>query len=339
MRYFLFAFALIMLPVSVPLFAQEKPVLTVYTYDSFNSQWGAGPQVEEAFEALCGCDLVFVAVDSSSGILSRVQLEGANSPADVVLGLDNSLMAVAENSGLIQPHGVDISGLNAAVRDTSVAWENALFLPFDFGYFAFIYSADKIQNPPTSFEELIALDESIKIVIQDPRSSTSGFGLLIWVKALYGDAAGEIWRQLAPRILTVTKGWGESYSLFLAGEADMVLSYTTSPAYHILLEQEHKYKAAEFSAGHGIQVEVAAMLKNASNPELARRFLKFVTTKEFQTIIPTTNWMFPAFMPLSDLPLEFRQLTLPRKSLSIDPQDIAANRNAWIDEFNQALSQ
>nr|MDQ2704234.1 thiamine ABC transporter substrate-binding protein [Pseudomonadota bacterium] len=44
----------------VPAAAQEK--LTVYTYESFTSEWGPGPQIEMAFEAECGCDVQFVAV-------------------------------------------------------------------------------------------------------------------------------------------------------------------------------------------------------------------------------------------------------------------------------------
>ena len=37
--------------------AEDKPVLTVYTYDGFNAEWGPGPAIEKAFEATCGCDL------------------------------------------------------------------------------------------------------------------------------------------------------------------------------------------------------------------------------------------------------------------------------------------
>ena len=61
--------------------AADKPVLTIYTYDSFTSEWGPGPAIETAFEAQCNCDLNFVALDSSIGILGRVQLEGASSKA------------------------------------------------------------------------------------------------------------------------------------------------------------------------------------------------------------------------------------------------------------------
>ena len=94
--------------------AADKPVLTIYTYDSFASEWGPGPAVEKAFEATCDCDLNFVALDSSIGILGRVQLEGASSKADIVLGLDNNLMATARETGLFADHGVKLSGRDGA---------------------------------------------------------------------------------------------------------------------------------------------------------------------------------------------------------------------------------
>src|SRR3546814_7742958 len=38
------------LTIAWPAMAQDKPVLTVYTYSSFVSEWGPGPAVEKAFE-------------------------------------------------------------------------------------------------------------------------------------------------------------------------------------------------------------------------------------------------------------------------------------------------
>ena len=58
----------------------------------------------------------------------------------------------------------------------------------------------------------------------------------------------------------MTKGWSEAYGLFLKGEADMVLSYSTSPAYHIGAENKTNYKAAMFAEGHATQVEVAGLV-------------------------------------------------------------------------------
>ena len=149
-----------------------------------------------------------------------------------------------------------------------------------------------MTTPPQSFEELIESD--LKIVIQDPRTSTPGLGLMLWVNAVYGNEAPEIWAKLSPRIVTVTKGWWDSYSMFLEGEADMVLSYSTSPAYHLIAEGKDNYAAAAFGEGHYTQVEVAGILKSSANKELARAFLDQLLAKDMQSALPTTNWMYPA---------------------------------------------
>ena len=312
----------------------DTPVLNVYTYDSFASKWGPGAAVKKAFEAQCACELNYVAADSSAGLLARILLEGPRSRADVVLGLDANFIADARAADLLVPHRVDTAKL-----DLPIAWDDQLFLPFDYGYFAFIYNAEKLAAPPRSFQELADADDSLKIIVQDPRSSTPGFGLLLWIKSLYGDAAPRVWRQLACKIVTVTQGWTEAYNLFLAGEADMVLSYTTSPAYHIIAEQEHKYRAAEFAEGHGLQIEVAAQLARAPQPELARQFMNFIVGEEFQTTIPTGNWMYPAVLPAAGLPAAFAELPRPTQALRLPPAEVAANKSAWVAEFTRALSE
>ena len=45
--------------------------------------------------------------------------------------------------------------------------------------------------------------------------------------------------------------------------------------------------------GHAIQIEVMGILKNASNMELARNFLEFSLSEDFQKHIPQGNWMYP----------------------------------------------
>ena len=88
---------------ATPSYTQDKPILTVYTYDSFVSDWGPGPLIETAFEKTCGCDLQLVAAGDGVAILSRLQLEGTRTDADIVLGLDTSLTERAKETGLFAP--------------------------------------------------------------------------------------------------------------------------------------------------------------------------------------------------------------------------------------------
>ncbi|WP_249199254.1 thiamine ABC transporter substrate binding subunit [Photobacterium sp. GJ3] len=311
--------------------AAAQPTLTVYTYSSFTADWGPGPAIEKAFEKECGCDLKFVALDDGVSILNRVRLEGKGTKADVLLGLDNNLMTEAKKTGLLATSTIDTSAVTIPG-----GWKDDTFVPFDYGYFAFIYDSEKLKNPPSSLKELVTR-EDLNLIYQDPRTSTPGQGLMLWVKSVYGDQATQAWQQLAKKTVTVTKGWSEAYNMFLNGETDLVLSYTTSPAYHLIAENEDKYKAANFSEGHYMQVEVAAKLKNTQNNALADQFLNFILTPGFQSEIPTGNWMYP--VTNQALPEGFSTLTRPAKSLEFSADEVAKERRTWVREWQTALTQ
>ena len=241
--------------------ALAKPVLTVYTYDSFSADWGPGPAVKKAFEAECGCELKFVALEDGVSLLNRLRMEGKNSKADVVLGLDNNLLEAAAQSKLFAKSNVPASAVSVPG-----GWDNDTFVPYDYGYFAFVYDKNKLANPPKSLKELVEGPQKWRVIYEDPRTSTPGLGLLLWMQKVYGDQAPEAWQKLAAKTVTVTKGWSEAYGLFLKGESDLVLSYTTSPAYHMIEEKKDNYAAASFAEGHYLQVEVAARTAASKQP-------------------------------------------------------------------------
>jgi thiamine transport system substrate-binding protein len=313
--------------------AQDN-TLTVYTYESFTAEWGPGPKVKEAFEAECGCTLDFVAVADGVALLNRLKLEGEETDADIVLGLDTNLTHEARETGLFAPHGIALD--NVSVPG---GWSDDVFVPFDYGYFAVVYDTETVETPPQSLKELIEGGSEPKIAIQDPRTSTPGLGLLLWIKAVYGDEAKGAWENLRDRVLTVTPGWSESYGLLTSGEAPMVLSYTTSPAYHLIAERDERYAAVEFTEGHYIQIEVAGITaKGADNP-LAAQFMAFMTGPGFQDVIPETNWMFPAGATTEPLNPVFSDMIRPETPLTIDAEQIAENRKAWIDEWLSVMSR
>ncbi len=315
--------------------ANAGGALTVYTYESFTAEWGPGPKIEAAFETQCSCDLKFVSVADGVALLNRLKLEGGNTSADVVLGLDTNLTSEAAATGLFAPHGVAAPKLDAALGD----WKDVNFLPYDFGYFAVIYDSEKVKTPPASLKDLVEGSADQKIVIQDPRTSTPGLGLVLWIKSVYGDQAFNAWKKLSPRILTVTPGWSEAYGLFTKGEAEMVLSYTTSPAYHEIAENSQRYKAAAFSEGHYMQVEVAGITKKGAANPLAKQFLEFMLTPEFQDVIPENNWMLPAAATSKPLNPVFAALVQPAKVWLKSSEEVEANRKAWIAEWLAALGR
>ena len=308
----------------------ETPVLTVYAPDYFASEWGPGPAIEAEFEKTCGCDLQFSAGD----LLPRIMLEGSSTDADIVIGLNTDVTKKAHETGLFAEHGQNNADLKLPIE-----WTDATFLPFDWAYVSFVYNADKMSTMPSSFEDLVNLPAEHKIVIQDPRSSISGLALVLWVKAVYGDKAANYWTRLSPNILTVTSGWSEAYGLFTEGEADVVLSFNTSPGYHIAAEEDETKKAAIFEEGHYPYFELVAKVSSTDVPDVADAFMDFVMSSKFQSIIPFTNWSYPAAQSSDEWPEVFANLPAPAKTVYFNEQQAADLRNSAVEEWRNALSK
>ncbi|MFO6465228.1 thiamine ABC transporter substrate binding subunit [Jannaschia sp. KMU-145] len=303
--------------------------LTIYAPDYFASEWGPGPAIQAAFQEACACEIEYVTGD----VLPRLRLEGARTRADVVIGLNTDDAERARATDLFAPHNVDISDLTMPVD-----WTDATFVPFNWGHTAFVYDTTRTEAP-ASFQALLDAPDDLSIAIQDPRSSVSGLALALWVTSVFGDEAEAAWAALAPKITTVTQGWSESYGLFTEGEVDMVLSYTTSPAYHIIAEDDLTKAAAIFPEGHYVMVETAAQIATTDQPELAQAFLDFILTPAFQSIIPTGNWSMPAKLDPADLPEGFATLPMPETALIYDAAEAEALRAGAVAAFEAGLGR
>ncbi len=305
--------------------AAQADMLVVLAPDYFGSSWGPGPAIKEGFEARCDCTLEFRTGD----VLPRLILDGARTEADAVIGLGTDELLRARETGLFAAHGQDLGPLTLPV-----AWEDDSFIPFNWSYAAFVYDNTRLQNPPASFAELIERDD-ISLIWQDPRSSGAGLALLLWVDQLYGDEATAIWENLAAKTVTVTAGWSEAYGMFTNGEADMVLSYTTSPAYHIIAEEDETKAAAIFEEGHYFIAEAAGVLAGATQPDLARDFMAYILSEEFQSMIATANWSYPAALPRENWNEVFRDLPMPETAIFLDEEAADARRSPalahWLD--------
>lgn len=304
--------------------------LTVYTYSSFMSEWGPGELIKKGFEDKFGVKLNIVSLGDGVTILNRVKLEGTKTKADVLLGLDNNLLGQAKLANIVMPHQI------TAPDNLNTQWWDNEFMPYDYGYFAFIYNKDKIKNPPKSLHELVDNKSNWKIVYEDPRTSTPGLGFLLWMKKVYGDEAKNAWQKIAKNTVTVTKGWSEAYGLFLKDEADFVLSYSTSPVAHIENDNDYRYQAAIFNEGHYRQVEVAAIVKYTKQPQLAKQFLEYLLTPEVQKQFSEKNVMYP--MINIPLPKAYQQINKVDHALEFDSKNVLQNQKSWIREWQSALS-
>ncbi len=102
-----------------------------------------------------------MALEDGVSLLDRdaYGLEGKNSKADVVLGLDNNLLDAASKTGLFAKSGVAADAVNVPG-----GWNNDTFVPFDYGYFAFVYDKNKLKEPQ-SLKELVESDQNWRVIL------------------------------------------------------------------------------------------------------------------------------------------------------------------------------
>jgi thiamine transport system substrate-binding protein len=309
--------------------------LTVYAYDSFVSEWGPAGKVIPKFEKLHGVKVDMISVGDAGQVLNRAILEKNRPRADILLGIDNNLLAKAIDAGVLLPY----RSPNLRLIPEELRFDPTHHVtPFDHGYFAIVYDSRRLDDPPQSMEDLLRPEYRDKIILEDPRTSSPGLGFLLWTVAVYGDNYREYWERLRPNILTVTEGWDTAYGLFTSGEAPMVLSYTTSPPYHVEYEETTRYRAAIFREGNYLQIEGMGILRGTKNLDLARKFIDFILTEDFQEEIPLTNWMLPV-NPAVKLPDSFDYAPNPVKILSLPSSRIEANQEAWIEGWLEVMTR
>ncbi|MDK2945933.1 thiamine ABC transporter substrate-binding protein [Geotoga petraea] len=302
--------------------------LTVYTYESMG--WIEDSVISE-FEDMYSVDVKVVKLGDGGNVLSRIKLEKRNPKADVVIGLDQSLVVEAVKNDLL----ISYKPLNASkIENQDIVFNQNYFVtPYDYGAIAIIYDPERLDTTPKTFEDLTKMDKSL--IIQDPRSSSTGQAFLLWTIAIYGEDWKEFWKELKPAILTVTTGWTDSFSKFEAGEAPMMVSYATDGAYSYEYYESTKYKALIPEEGGYVQVEGAGIVKGTKNEDLAKRFIEFLLMDEFQKKVPLNQWMFP--VTNVELPESYEYALKPEKILTIESEEIANNLNKWLNEWEELM--
>lgn len=331
-------FGLILFPgfflFAAPISEIEKD-LVIYAYDSFVSEWGPAGKVIPKFEKKYGVKVTVLSAGDAGQVLNRAILEKEDPRADILVGIDNNLLARAIEENILEPY----QSPNLDLLPGHLIFDRTYSVtPFDYSYFAFVYDSEKLKVFPRSLEELTDPIYRDKIIVQDPRTSSPGLGLLLWSIAVYGENYLEYWSRLKPNLLTITDGWDSAYGMFTSGEAPLVLSYTTSPPYHVEYEQTLRYRALIFAEGNYLQIEGMGIVKGAKHFELAKKFIDFILTEDFQEEIPLTNWMYPV-NPEAKTPDSFRFAPRPEKTLTLEAADIRKNQERWIKDWVKLLSK
>lgn len=268
--------------------ASESDTLTVYAYDSFSGDWGPAGKLIPMFEEKTGIDVELVGAGDAVEMLSRIELEGSSTDADVVIGITDDFAYRAYE--YLEPYE---SPVLENIPDRLEFDPEHRLIPFDYGDFAFVWDSESGLRKPESLMDLTSPEYRGQVILIDPRTSSVGLGLLLWTYNLYGNDFTAWWEAMKENALTVADGWSSAYGLFTEGEAPIVLSYTTSPVYHVMNENTTRYQALVFPEGHEATIEGIGIIKGTDKRAEAEAFIDFILT-DGQADIAIANSMYPA---------------------------------------------
>lgn len=305
--------------------ASDAPVLVVYATDSFLSEWGPAPLVFPEFEKQYGIKIETRQGGSAGEIINLAIMEKGKPGADIIIGVDNNHLSTVLKNDLFlsyMPAGIE------NIREDLIFDKSFHVIPYDYSFFSLVYDSNKIKNPPKSLDDLLDPKYKKSLIVMDPRTSSPGLGFLLWTVKCKGEDYKDYWKKLMPNVLTVSESWSSGYGLFTSGEAPMVISYTTSPAYHVEYEKDEHIKTVLFNEGNYMQTEGMGILKDAPHVDAAMKFMDFVLTKDFQKVLPLTNWMYPVME--TQLPASYKSAPISDKPLLLDAEDIDKNLDSWL---------
>lgn len=319
-------------PLSLPsAYAASPQSVTVYAYDAFTSEGALGPLMAKAFEKKFGIKTHYVGFATTGEALNQIALEGSHTHADLVVGIDNTLVKRAKDLQIFANwESKDLLDVPPELRFDP----DRQFLPFDYGFVSLVYD----QARGTTIPAGMTLSDFAKhpaskrrLILEDPRTSSLGLAFLTWTHCLFGDEKSDsFWDELAKTVVTTAPGWSGAYALFLRKEADFVVSYTTSPAYHREKENKKSFRAVVFPEGNFRQIESVGIIKYASQLAAARQWGKFLLSTEIQAQIPTSQWMYPA-VGGTKLPASFLDLPKVTKVIQLEPSQVQAR--TWLKKW------
>lgn len=306
--------------------------LVIYTYDAF-------PQALETmimghFQEVHGFSPTMERFPDTGGLYNQLWLEREAPRADVAIGLDNTYVGRALEAGLFQPYRPAEAD---AILPHLVIDPDFRLTPFDWGHIVLNYDSEQLPDPPTTWEELLDPRLSESIILLNPATSSPGRNFLLFTIAVHGEEGYlDYWRRLSPNILTVTAGWSEGYGLYTQGEASIVLSYETSPAYHIEYERTNRYRTLILDGQGYLQVEVAGISAGARNTEDARLLIDYLLSEELQAEIPLNQFMYPVREGVA-LPPAFEQLERADESVFIPVDEVDAGFDSWLAAWRDVM--
>ncbi len=318
--------------------------LTVMTHDSF----AASDKVVKDFEQANNAKLQFLKSGDAGTALNKAILSKGAPLADVFYGVDNTYLSRALQADIYMPYD------SPALASIPAAFQldpSHRALPVDYGdvcvNYDVAYFSSKGLTPPQTLEDLAQPAYKGLLVTENPSTSSPGLAFLLATISHFGpDKYLDFWKQMRANDVKVDDGWETAYYTDFSGSSGkgprpLVVSYASSPPAEVIFATPTPAEAPTASmVGPGTcfrQIEFVGLLKGAKNLELAQKWVDYMLGSEFQADMPLQMFVFPV-QPGVALPPEFtRYAQVPAQPASLSPDDIAANRDAWIAAWTQTV--
>ena len=318
----------------------------VMTHDSFD----ISEEVLSTFEAEHDARIEILKAGDAGVVLNQAILSKDNPLADVLYGVDNTLLSRALEAGIFVPYQ---SPLLDQIPDRFELDDQHRALPVDYGDVCLNYEKAWFESeglePPSHLEDLTEPDYEGLTVVENPATSSPGLAFMLATIGHFGEDGDytwlNYWADLRDNDVLVTEGWSEAYyEQFTygsggSGDRPVVVSYASSPPVEVHFSEEPFEEApTAVVVGDGScfrQIEFVGVLKNAQNLDLAREWIDFMLGETFQEDIPLHMFVFPANQnaALPDVFVEFA--VTPDNPVTIDYTAIEANRESWIDAWTE----
>ena len=322
--------------------ADDAPgTVRLLTYDSY----AISEATLEAFTAQSGLEVEILRGADAGEVVNRALLTKDNPEADVLFGIDNTLLSRALDGGIFVPYqaaGVEQVSTDLRLDDRVTPIDTGdVCLNIDLEY----YAADGAPSPPQSLEELAEPAYRDQLVVEDPAASSPGLAFLLATIDRFGeDGYLDYWQSLKDNGVDIVSGWTEAYYGSFSGgsgEGDrpIVVSYASSPAAEVIFADPPTGPAPTAAVLDGCyrQIEFAGVLDGAANPDGARQLVDFMLTETYQNDIPLNNFVYPV-LPSAQLPPEFTAFApQPSDPASLPPQDVAEHRDRWVADWSDLM--
>ncbi len=317
---------------------------TVMTHDSL----AVSDSVIQAFEKANNVKVVFIKSGDAGAALNTAILSKQAPLADVFYGVDNTFLSRALSADIYEPYA------SPALKDIPTQFQldsSNRALPVDYGDVCINYDkayfTSHSLSVPGSLEDLAKPEYKGLLVTENPASSSPGLAFLIATVKHFGDPAYlDYWKQLRQNGVVVVDGWETAYYTNFSGSSGkgpqpMVVSYNTSPAAEVVLAPTPLADSPDASILAPDtcfrQIEFVGILKGTSNLAMAQKFVDFMLGPQFQADMPLQMYVYPVLTGVA-LPDAFVKYSpLPAQPVTLPPDTIAQNRDAWIQAWTAAV--